>query len=600
MAYEVYIDGIFVGYVDDANKFIEEFKEKRRKGIIPYFVNIYFDETRNVVEILTRKGRILRPLIVVKDGKPLLTKEHIEKLKRGEIKWSDLEKEGIIEWVDPAEEENLNVALYPEDIKENTTHLEISSLVIFSIATSLVPFSNRNQSARLNRGVRPQRQAHAIYSLNFHNRFDTDISILYYPQYPITRTFSFNIFKDDYAIGQNVIVAVMTQEGYNIEDAIIMNKGSIDRGLFRSVYFRSYEIERLRYSGGLQDEITIPDPSVELYRGKDKYKNLEEDGIVAVESFVKPEEVLVGRISPPRFIGLTSESIVTGLRKKDSSLTTGSGEEGWVDRVVITESDDGNLLVRIKLRDLRIPELGDKFSVRHGQKGVLGMIVDPSDMPWSSSGLVPDIIFSPAGIPSRETVGLLLELLAGKVGSLNGRYVDGTPWYGESEEELRKELLSLGFREDGTETLYNPLTGDEFKVKIFIGSIYYLRLKHMAKNKLQARATGPVTLLTRQPTEGKSKKGGLKFSEMEHEVLAAHGASILLREMYSSDDTTIYVCEKCGSLAVEDNIRNRVYCPICGETEKISKVKVSYAFHLLLNELISLGIWPKLKLDYKF
>ncbi|MFP3284343.1 MAG: DNA-directed RNA polymerase subunit B, partial [Candidatus Nanopusillus acidilobi] len=246
MAYEVYIDGIFVGYVDDANKFIEEFKEKRRKGIIPYFVNIYFDETRNVVEILTRKGRILRPLIVVKDGKPLLTKEHIEKLKRGEIKWSDLEKEGIIEWVDPAEEENLNVALYPEDIKENTTHLELSSLVIFSIATSLVPFSNRNQSARLNRGVRPQRQAHAIYSLNFHNRFDTDISILYYPQYPITRTFSFNIFKDDYAIGQNVIVAVMTQEGYNIEDAIIMNKGSIDRGLFRSVYFRSYEIERLR------------------------------------------------------------------------------------------------------------------------------------------------------------------------------------------------------------------------------------------------------------------------------------------------------------------------------------------------------------------
>ncbi len=392
----------------------------------------------------------------------------------------------------------------------------------------------------------------------------------------------------------------MTQEGYNIEDAIIMNKGSIDRGLFRSVYFRSYEIERLRYPGGLQDEITIPDPSVELYRGRDKYKNLEEDGIVAVESFVQPEDVLVGRVSPPRFIGLTSESIATGLRKKDSSLTTGGGEEGWVDAVVLTESSDGNPLIKVRLRDLRIPELGDKFTVRHGQKGVLGMIVEEPDMPWSTTGLRPDIIFSPAGIPSRETVGLLLELLGGKVGSLNGRYIDGTPWYGEKEEDLRKELLSLGFREDGTETLYNPLTGDEFKAKIFIGSIYYLRLKHMAKNKLQARAMGPVTLLTRQPTEGKSKKGGLRFSEMEHEVLAAHGASYLLREMYSSDDTIIYVCENCGSLAVEDNIRNRVYCPVCGETEKISKVKVSYGFTLLLKELISLGIWPRLKLRYKF
>ncbi|MGB9674736.1 MAG: DNA-directed RNA polymerase subunit B, partial [Nanopusillaceae archaeon] len=517
-----------------------------------------------------------------------------------ELKWSDLEKQGIIEWVDPSEEENLKIALYPEDIKEDTTHLEISSLVIFGIATSLAPFSNRNQSARLNRGVRPQKQAHAIYSPNFLNRFDTDISVMYYPQQPIVRTFSHKIFQNEDLIGQNVIVAVMTQEGYNIEDAIILNKGSIDRGLFRSVYFRSYEVEKLRYPGGLQDEITIPDPSVELYRGRDKYKNLEEDGIVAVESHVVVDDVLVGRVSPPRFIGLTSESIVTGLRKKDSSLVLSGVDEGYVDAVVVTESPDGNPLIKIRVRDLRIPELGDKFTVRHGQKGVVGMIVDESDMPWTASGIKPDIIFSPMGIPSRETFGLLLEILGGKVGSLNGRYVDGTPWYGESEEELRKELLSLGFRDDGTETMYNPITGDEFKARIFIGSAYYLRLKHLARNKIQARSIGPITLLTKQPTEGKSRKGGLRYSEMENEVLAAHGASLLLREMYSSDDTVVYICESCGSLAVEDNIRNRVYCPVCGETEKISKVRLSYGFTLLLKELISLGIWPRLKLRYKF
>ncbi|BBL45295.1 DNA-directed RNA polymerase subunit B' [Nanobdella aerobiophila] len=600
MSYEVYLDNIFIGYVEDYEDFIRDFKEKRRSGIIPEFVNISLDEDRKIVEINTRKGRILRPLIVVKDKKPLLTKEDIEKLSRGELSWSDLEKMGVIEWVDPEEEENLKVALYPEDIKDDTTHLEVSSLIIFGIATSLNPFSNKNQSARLNRGVRPLKQSHAIYSLNYHNRFDTDISILYYPQQPIVRTFSNKIFQKENLIGQNVVVAVMTQDGYNIEDALIMSKSSIERGIFRSVYFRSYEVEKLRYPGGLQDEIGIPDPSIELYRGKDKYKYLEEDGIVSLESYVSADDVIVGRTSPPRFLGLSSESITTGLRKKDSSLTMGGGEEGYVDSVVVTESPDGNTLIKIRVRDLRIPELGDKFTVRHGQKGVIGMIVEGTDVPWSSSGIRPDIIFSPAGIPSRETFGLLLELLGGKVGSLNGRYVDGTPWYGEDEEELRKELLSLGFKDDGTETLYNPITGDEFKAKIFIGSLYYLRLKYMAKNKLQARATGPITLLTKQPTEGKSKKGGLRFSEMENEVLAAHGSSILLREMFSSDDSVIFVCESCGSLATEDNIRNRLYCPVCGETEKISKVKVSYGFTLLLKELISIGIWPRLKLDYKF
>ncbi|HIP66662.1 MAG TPA: DNA-directed RNA polymerase subunit B, partial [Candidatus Nanopusillus sp.] len=286
--------------------------------------------------------------------------------------------------------------------------------------------------------------------------------------------------------------------------------------------------------------------------------------------------------------------------KKDTSLTVRSEEKGIVDAVVVTESGEGNKLIKIRLRDLRIPELGDKFSVRHGQKGVIGMILDPSDMPWTASGVVPDVLFSPFGIPSRKTVGYILEVLGGKIGALAGRYIDGTPWYGENEFDLRNELLRLGFREDGTETMYNPLTGEEFKVKIFIGSMYYLRLKYMAANKLHARARGPVTLLTKQPTEGKAREGGLRYGEMENQVLAGHGASLLLRETFSSDDTIVYVCDRCGGLAVEDDIRNSVYCPVCGETERISKVKTSYAFKLFLQELISLGVWPKLKTKFKF
>jgi len=600
MPTEVYIDDIFVGYVDNPKEFIEQFKEKRRNGIIPNFVNIYYDQETRSVRVYTHKGRILRPLIVVKNGRPLLTEEHIEKLKTGELKWSDLEKMGIIEWVDPAEEENLYVALSPDDVTPEHTHMEVSPLAIFGILTSLVPFSNHNQSARLNRGMRTQKQAHAVYALNFWSRFDSDISVAYYPQEPLTRTFSHEIFKKEDIVGQNVIVAVLTQEGYEMEDAIILNKASVDRGLFRSVYFRPYEVEELKYPGGLQDEITIPDPDVSQYKGREKYRHLEDDGIVYLGAEVKDGDVLVGKISPPRFIGVTSETFATGLIKKDTSLTVRSEEQGVVDSIIITESGDGNKLIKLRIRDLRIPELGDKFSVRHGQKGVVGMIVDESDMPWTASGLKPDVIFSPFGIPSRKTVGYILEVLAGKVGALAGRVIDGTPWFGEKEKDLRRELLKLGFREDGTETMYNPLTGDEFKVKIFVGSIYYLRLKYMAANKLHARARGPVTLLTKQPTEGKAREGGLRSGEMENEVLAAHGASLLLRERFSADDTIVHVCEVCGSLAVEDNIRNRVYCAVCGETDRIAKIRTSYAFTLFLKELISLGIWPKLKIKYKF
>jgi len=599
---EVYIDDIFVGYVDNPKEFVEKFKEARRNGQLPYFINIYYDDRADVVKIYTHKGRILRPLIVVKDGKPLLTQEHIEKLKRGELKWSDLEKMGIIEWVDPAEEENCYVALYPEDVTPEHTHLEISPLVIFGILTSIVPFSNHNQSARLNRGVRTQKQSHAVYALNFWTRFDSDISVAYYPQEPIVRTFSHEIFKKEDVIGQNVIVAVVTQEGYSMEDAIILNKGSIDRGLFRSVYFRPYETQELKYPGGLQDEIRVPSPTEHIlqYKGAYRYRHLEEDGIVPPEVEVEGGDVLVGKVSPPRFIGISSESLTSGLCLRDTSLTVRSEERGIVDAVIITESGEGNKLIKIRVRDLRIPELGDKFSVRHGQKGVIGMIVDESDMPWTASGIVPDILFNPFGIPSRLTAGYVLELLAGKVGAIAGRTVDGTPWYGEKEEDLRRELLRLGFREDGTETMYNPLTGEEFKVKIFVGSMYYLRLKFMAANKLHVRARGPTALLTKQPTEGKAKEGGIRLGEMENEVLAAHGAALLLRERFSSDDTVIPVCERCGALAIEDDIRKRLYCPICGETEKISKIKTSYAFKLFLQELISLCIWPRLKIKFKF
>lgn len=599
---EVYIDNKFVGWIDNPKEFVESVRKLRREGKLPKTLNIRYEEETDTVFINISGNRLLRPLIVVENGKPKLTKEHIEKLKKGELRWKDLEEQGIIEWLDPMEEEDAYIALEESEVTKKHTHLEISPMLMFGILTSLVPYANHNQAVRLNRGVRPQRQALSIYALNYLLRFDSDISILYYPQEPIVRTITHEIFKNEDIIGQNVVVAVMTMEGYNMEDALVFNKGSIERGLFRGVFFRPYEITEQKYPGGLKDEICIPDPDVKAYKGEDAYRHLEEDGIVYPEAEVYGGDVLVGRVSPPRFteVGPFEEISVVGLTKRDTSLSVRAEEKGIVDFVLITEDINGDKLVKVRVRDLRIPELGDKFCARSGQKGVIGLILDETDMPYTASGVVPDILFSPMGIPSRQTVGYLLELLAGKVGCLSGRYIDGTPWMEEPEKELRKKLLELGFREDGTETMYNPITGEEYKVKIFVGNIYYMRLKHMAANKLHARARGPVTLLTRQPTEGKAKGGGLRLGEMEKDVLLGHGASLLLKERFSSDKTYIYVCEKCGSMAIEDTIRNRKYCPVCEETEKISKVEVSYAFKLFLDELISLGIWPKIKLKDKF
>ena len=248
---------------------------------------------------------------------------------------------------------------------------------------------------------------------------------------------------------------------------------------------------------------------------------------------------------------------------------------------------------------MRIPEIGDKFATSHGQKGVIGAVVPENDIPFTSRGIKPDVIFNPHGLPSRMTVGYLLELLAGKISCLRGEVVDGTPFSGESKKDLENQLSNLGFRYDGKETMYNPVTGKKIVAKIFIGSLYYLKLKHMVANKIHGRASGKIALLTRQPIEGRSRGGALSLGEMEQQALVAHGASMLLKERYDSDKIVLYICEKCGSIAIEDTIRSRIYCPVCN-SEDTEPVEISYAFKLLLEELQGLHIRTKFKLKNKY
>ncbi|MCK5629257.1 MAG: DNA-directed RNA polymerase subunit B, partial [Nanoarchaeota archaeon] len=236
----------------------------------------------------------------------------------------------------------------------------------------------------------------------------------------------------------------------------------------------------------------------------------------------------------------------------------------------------------------------------HGQKGVIGMVIPQADMPFTASGITPDLIFSPHGIPSRMTIAHLIELIGGKAGALAGRQIDGTLFQSEAEKDIREELQAMGFRENGTETMYNGVTGKQFKVKIFIGNMYYLKLKHMVSNKIHSRARGPIQLLTRQPTEGRAKEGGLRLGEMEKDTFVAHGTSLLLKERFDSDKTVVPVCEQCGVIAIRDEFKDKRYCSICGENVEITDIELSYAFKLMLDELKTLGLYPKLELENKY
>ncbi len=597
---EVYLNSKFVGETEDSVLFCEQFKSERRKGTIPNNANIFYNEKADTIEIENNKGRARRPLIVVKDGIPLLTEKHIKQLEKGEISWNDLVQQGIIEFLDSAEEENALVAFSEKELRIEHTHLEITPVDMLGLATSLVPYANHSPPARINMGSKNQKQALGFYAANFLVRMDMDVNLLHSPQIPIVRTMMHDIYSDElHPSGQNIVVAVMSYEGYNMEDSIILNRGSIDRGFGRNTYYRPSIAEELRYSGGLVDEISIPDKDVKGYKSEHDYRYLEKDGIIYPEAKVAEGDVVIGKTSPPRFLSSLDEYNLAAATRRESSISMAHGEQGVVDFILITENAEGNKLVQARLRDQRIPEIGDKFTSRLGQKGIVGLIVPEGDMPFSASGIIPDLIFSPHSIPSRMTMSHMIELTGGKVGALSGRYINGTTFSSEPEEELRKELLSLGFREDGLETLYNGQTGEELKVKIYIGDMYYLKLKHMVANKMHARARGPIQLLTRQPTEGRAKEGGLRLGEMEKDTFVAHGASLLLKERFDSDRTVVPVCEKCGLIAIYDEKQNKSFCPICGDVE-VSNIEISYAFKLVLDEFRSLCIYPTLKLKNKY
>ncbi len=598
---DIFLNGKYIGTHKEPTKFISQIKNMRIDGSIPKTTNFYYNEEEENLTIYTDKGRGMRPLIIVKNGKSMLTEEHIEKLEKDEITWDTLVEKGVIEYLDAGEEENTYIAIYEDELTSEHTHLEISPSVIMGTQANTVPFPQHSLSNRVTLGAKMVKQALGLYSLNLPIRVDTDISTIHYPQFPIVKTQIYDLLNyDTHPTGQNVIVAVMPFEGYNIEDAIVINKSSIDRGLFRGTYYKPYKCEELKYPGGQQDMILIPDKDIKGYRTEKVYGHLEEDGLIHPEVNVEAGDVLVGKVSPPRFLSSLEELRVGSEAQRETSTVLKHGEKGIVDSVIISENEDGNKFVKIKIRDKRNPEIGDKFSSRHGQKGVIGLIVPEEDMPFTENGIIPDIIFSPHSIPSRMTLGHLIELLGGKVGALSGEKIDGSAFESVREFELRETLKEYGFREDGSEVVYDGKTGKRMKARIFLGSQYYYRLKHMVADKMHARSRGPVQLLTRQPTEGRAKEGGLRLGEMEKDCFIGHGSSLLLKERFESDKAVIPICKQCGLIAIYNKFKNKTLCPVCGDNTEVAFVEMSYAFKVLLDELKSLCLYSKLNIKPKY
>eukprot|EP00158_Paraphelidium_tribonemae_P008768 Partr_v1_DN28677_c2_g1_i2_m50475 putative dna-directed RNA polymerase len=597
----VFINGILFGVHRKREVFVDQFRKLRRSGKMNEFVSVYCSMGQASIHLASDNGRVCRPLIIVDTitGVPRVTQAHLTELAQGKRVFQDFLKDGLIEYLDVNEENDSFIAIYEADIiPGSTTHLEIEPFTVLGAVAGLIPYPHHNQSPRNTYQCAMGKQAMGTIGYNQFNRFDTLLYLMVYPQQPMCKTKTIELINfDKLPAGQNATVAVMSYSGYDIEDALIINRAGLDRGFGRCLVMKKFGTHVKQYSATSYDRLVGPGVDAKGNISS-KFSALDLDGIGAVGSPIQSGQIFINKQEPvdkrgsfgPSTEGSNSHASV---EYKPTPITFKSLDPAVVDRVMLTMNNDNNLTIKVNILQTRRPELGDKFSSRHGQKGVCGMIVQQADMPFTDDGINPDIIMNPHGFPSRMTVGKMLELLSGKAGVLCGKLQYGTCFGGSKAEDMSKILIEHGYDYAGKDYLTSGITGEALSAYIFTGPIYYQKLKHMVMDKMHARARGPRAVLTRQPTEGRSRDGGLRLGEMERDCLIGYGASMLLMErlMKSSDEFDVHVCEECGLLGYEG------WCNGCKTGKRIVTMKVPYACKLLFQELQSMNIAPRLRLE---
>ncbi|KAH9752412.1 DNA-directed RNA polymerase III subunit 2 [Citrus sinensis] len=642
----VIFNGLILGKHRRPKCFADVMRKLRRAGKIGEFVSVFVNEKQRCVYIASDGGRVCRPLVIADKGISRIKEHHMKELLDGVRSFDDFLREGLIEYLDVNEENNALIALYEGDATPDTTHIEIEPFTILGVIAGLIPYPHHNQSPRNTYQCAMGKQAMGNIAFNQLCRMDSLLYLLVYPQRPLLTTRTIELVGyDKLGAGQNATVAVMSYSGYDIEDAIVMNKSSLDRGFGRCIVVKKYTARytaiNQKYANSTSDRILRPDRTGP---GAERMQILDDDGLAAPGEIIKPNDVYINKESPLE----TRGSIMSPTGQTDSRYRSArqtykgpDGETCVVDRVALCSDKNGDLCIKFLIRHTRRPELGDKFSSRHGQKGVCGTIVQQEDFPFSERGICPDLIMNPHGFPSRMTVGKMIELLGGKAGVSCGRFHYGSAFgepsgHADTVESISETLVKHGFSYNGKDMIYSGITGCPLQAYIFMGPIYYQKLKHMVDSvldKMHARGSGPRVMLTRQPTEGRARNGGLRVGEMERDCLIAYGASMLIFErlMVSSDPfevqllrwtrlrnqsavlihpfnlppgfisfctkvLDIAVCRVCGLLGYYNHKLKAGICSTCKNGDNISSMKLPYACKLLIQELQSMNIVPRLKL----
>jgi DNA-directed RNA polymerase II subunit RPB2 len=594
---KVFVNGDILGFTNNPENILEDIKFNRSNGIIHIHTSVSWDIQNNFIQIWSDEGRLIRPLLKVKDNNLIYNKEIINNIKSGKYEYIDLissiQTDACLEYIDPYETANILIATYLNDIntrKENYTHCEIHPSLILGALASCIPFPHHNQSPRNTYQSAMGKQAVGIPTSNFNNRYDTFSHILSSPQRPLVETKMMKYLNvNSLPNGINVIVAIACYGGYNQEDSVLLNRGSIERGLFSSTFYRTYkEEEKKNQLSGEEEKFMKPDKSKLLFPKPCNYDKLEENGFIKKNTPVGDNDILIGKIIP---IKNNSD-----YNYKDNSVCIRRNESGNIDSNFVSNNGDGYKICKTRIRSFRFPEIGDKFSSRHGQKGTCGMIINSEDMPFTKNGIVPDIIINPHAVPSRMTIAQLIECILGKAGLETGNIGNGTAFDSISINKISEILKKYGHNKNGDEILYNGVTGEQIKTTIFMGPTFYQRLKHMSGDKIHSRSSGPVVSMTRQPAEGRASHGGLRFGEMERDCMIAHGTSSFLQErmMTVSDNYNVFICNDCGLVSVFNNEKNIYECKKCNNFKGFKKINIPYSCKLLFQELESMSIAPRL------